>query len=393
MKILLYSIFLPDPSDGASTSGRALTRYLRADGLNVTVCTPNLLWTRNQVIRNQEDHLFIFHSWFSYPFDLSPGLISFLIKNFKLFDVIHFREIFTLGTIIGANIARYLRIPYVISPLGNKITSWRERGAVTRGTAKYLYSRLFARKALRGARKVICASQMELQGLKPHLKSDNLLWIPNGVEVADYESPVPRDLLGAELGIAAHQKIFLFLGRLSREKALEFLLDSWALAAAKQPDGVLVLAGGDGGNPDHANHLRQKIGELNLAHRVIMPGPVKGPLKKALLQHSSCLVFPSYHESFGNVVLEALSAGTPVLASTGTPWQILEAHGLGRWLPWDRALWAQAMLETGAARAQNPWGFASHSRKWVRDNFSWERTAHRYLQVYREVGASSPGNV
>ena len=41
---------------------------------------------------------------------------------------------------------------------------------------------------------------------------------------------------------------------------------------------------------------------------------------------------PSHNENFGNVVVESLSQGTPVIASTGTPWQILQKYKAGYWI-------------------------------------------------------------
>ena len=41
---------------------------------------------------------------------------------------------------------------------------------------------------------------------------------------------------------------------------------------------------------------------------------------------------PSHNENFGNVVVESLSQGTPVIASTGTPWKILEKYHAGYWI-------------------------------------------------------------
>ncbi len=44
---------------------------------------------------------------------------------------------------------------------------------------------------------------------------------------------------------------------------------------------------------------------------------------------------PSITENFGNVVVESLAQGTPVIASKGTPWQILEETNAGYWIEVD----------------------------------------------------------
>ena len=50
-----------------------------------------------------------------------------------------------------------------------------------------------------------------------------------------------------------------------------------------------------------------------------------------LLNESRFLVLPSEAENFGNVVVEALSQSTPVIASLGTPWRSLNEHNAGIW--------------------------------------------------------------
>ena len=49
-----------------------------------------------------------------------------------------------------------------------------------------------------------------------------------------------------------------------------------------------------------------------------------GEEKNKVIASNMALVLPSKSENFGNVVLEALAQGTPVIASKNTPWQILD---------------------------------------------------------------------
>ena len=256
---------------------------------------------------------------------------------------------------------------------------------MSRGTAKYLYSHLLARRALKGANHIICASEMEEEVTRRFLKTDNMMWIPNGVNIEEYARDVPRELLERQLGIPANEKIFLYLGRLSREKNLEFLLEAWDTAKGAGMPGTLVLAGADIYNQGYQEHLNGIAASLRHPTGVLLPGSVTGDLKQALLQHSVCLLLPSHRESFGNVVLESLAAGTPVIASTGTPWQCLEDVGLGRWLPWDRQAWAEAMMAAATNGFPPPQEFMRHSRRWVAEKYSWEKSADQYLEVYQQV--------
>ena len=61
-------------------------------------------------------------------------------------------------------------------------------------------------------------------------------------------------------------------------------------------------------------------------------GPVQGEQKEALYANAYLTVLPSHAESFGNVVMESLAQGTPVVASTNAPWQVLETERAGSWV-------------------------------------------------------------
>ena len=54
-------------------------------------------------------------------------------------------------------------------------------------------------------------------------------------------------------------------------------------------------------------------------------------MEKVAVAEYYALIFLSLTENFGNVVLEALAQGTPVIASKNTPWESLEKFGVGYW--------------------------------------------------------------
>ena len=390
MKILLYSSYRPDMVDGASVSGRNLVRALRKCQVDVTVCATDLGWPQNDIDAHGHGskELHLFHAWFSNILEISPGLWLFYCKMIRSFDVIHFRGVFSLGTIFGSFIAHRLKKPYIISLVGDRVPSWNERSAISHGTIKYFYFKFLIRRALQKADYIVCTSEMECNQIISRLNNHHVrvTSIPDGLATSTYSTPVERSVLERKLGIRPNKSIYLFLGRLSKEKALEFLIEAWKKVIAQRKNSVLVIAGGNRLNLKYVESLRKMIAALEFSESVLLPGPVSGELKNALLQHSCCLLLPSYRESFGIVVLEALASGTPVLASKGTPWECLENNGLGRWLPWDTDLWAKAMIEQANMAKSMEKKFLLKSIQWVDENFSWEKVAERYIKVYQETG-------
>jgi glycosyltransferase involved in cell wall biosynthesis len=129
----------------------------------------------------------------------------------------------------------------------------------------------------------------------------------------------------------------LFVGRLSREKGLEVLLDAWRTVGDEQFELVVV---GDG-------PLRVEL-ERASPRNVRFMGQVPPSEVEQLMLRSRALVFPSIaYEAQPMVVLHALASGLPVLASKlgGNP--VLLAPAGERWLaaPGDPSAWTHAVRE------------------------------------------------
>ena len=145
------------------------------------------------------------------------------------------------------------------------------------------------------------------------------------------EIPNYMELPLKEERILQAKPYFLFVGRVNRIKALDRLIIGLAKSESfRQNDYVLKIAGPN--QEDYQRELEQLIEENGMKGKVEFIGNVFGAEKFQLYAnaHFSCLL--SHSENFGNVVIEALSQGTPVVASTGTPWQVLNEKNAGFWI-------------------------------------------------------------
>ena len=167
----------------------------------------------------------------------------------------------------------------------------------------------------------------------------------------------------------------LFVGRLAAQKGVSTLLDAVPLLRT----GAAVALVGDG--PQRAA-LERQAGHLG-ADRVRFQGFVPHAEVPAWLAAADVLVLPSVYEELGSVLLEAMAAGLPVVASAvgGIP----DALGAaGRLVPpSDPAALAAAVdevLDDPALAA----GMGDAARRRA-TAFSWDALAGRVLDVYREV--------
>ncbi|MEM8619670.1 MAG: glycosyltransferase family 1 protein [Actinomycetota bacterium] len=172
---------------------------------------------------------------------------------------------------------------------------------------------------------------------------DRVVVVPHGVTsdrgVARNNSAAVR----ARYGIADRPYV-VFPAITHPHKGHRFLLD---VLAASWDDVAVVMLGGPGAADDD---VRAAIGELGLSERIVRPGRVPAIDRDALIAGAEALVFPSEYEGFGAPVVEAMTLGTPVIASdrTALP-EVVGDAGLLRPLTVDE--WADALDTVRARRA------------------------------------------
>ncbi|OGO80582.1 MAG: glycosyl transferase family 1, partial [Clostridiales bacterium GWC2_40_7] len=133
---------------------------------------------------------------------------------------------------------------------------------------------------------------------------ENLKIWSRGIDT-DRFNPICRDeILRQKLG-AGERKIFLYVGRLAIEKDLDILMLSIDKINNIYPGKAQFVLTGDG---PHAGSLKDAAPE-----NVVFPGYLRGKELAAMYASCDAFVFPSSTETFGNVILEAMASGLPVI--------------------------------------------------------------------------------
>ena len=172
-----------------------------------------------------------------------------------------------------------------------------------------------SRRVLDDADYVICVGQSEMEKARKQLRHDRIAYLPNGVDCAKF-AQADGAAFRAKHGIPGTAFLTLNISRIDAQKNQLLLLEAFIRFQAGRPDSYLVLIGPET-QPDYAKKLRELIAASGLANRVkLLPGLRNDDLELIQAFHACDLfVLPSMHEPFGIVVLEAWSAGKPVIAS------------------------------------------------------------------------------
>ncbi len=151
--------------------------------------------------------------------------------------------------------------------------------------------------------------------------------IPCGLDTELFR-PLPRAECRARLGWSPEDAVVLFVGRIEPLKGIDILLHAATYLARCRPSLRVVIVGGDvSKDGNELGRLRELAQALNLEDRVTFAGAQDQTLLPIYYSAADVCVVPSFHESFGMVAIEAMSCGTPVVASRVGGLQYTIRHG------------------------------------------------------------------
>ena len=114
-------------------------------------------------------------------------------------------------------------------------------------------------------------------------------------------------------------------------------------------------------------------------------GFISGREKYERLTQFSCLFVPSDFENFGMIVTEALSVGTPVMASLGTPWEELNTERCGWWTDRSPESIAGVMSEVMTLSEEDLISMGNRGRRLVLAKYTPTEVACKMRRLYEWV--------
>ncbi|HEY7704295.1 MAG TPA: glycosyltransferase [Acidimicrobiia bacterium] len=247
-------------------------------------------------------------------------------------------------------------------------------------------------EVIEGAECVVASTPDEAADLIEHYGADptSLCVSPPGV---DHRVFHPGSMASARsrLGLGPGPLV-LFAGRIQPLKGVDVVIEAFPHIAATHPDLHLLIVGGPSGRrgEPELDRLRERAYEVDGLGRIRFLDPVPHGLIADLYRAADVVMVPSRTESFGLVAAEAQACGTPVVAAAvgGLGHVVLDGETgrlVGGWDPLDHA---KAVLEVlGRSRESNE--MAEAAVRFAK-RFSWDATARKLLELYRDSLEHAP---
>jgi glycosyltransferase involved in cell wall biosynthesis len=291
-----------------------------------------------------------------------------LIRKLGSFDVIHGHS--SKGGALARLAARNLGVPSVYTPnafvtLDQALPRWQ----------RTFYGQLERWMAWHTAA-IIAVSNDEAEHARLlGIDSSKVHVVPNGVDRPDFP---PRYEVRSRLGIAPHEFVVGFIGRLAGQKAPEVMLDAYAAAFGANDKVRLVMVGS---GPLEAD-VRRQVDRLGLASRVTLLGDVVGT---DVMPAFDTFCLSSRYEGLPYVIVEALACGLPIVSTrVGGVSMCIDPGRNGLIVPPDDAPALAAALTSLAADPQMRERFASHSEQ-LASSFTASQMVDKTMNVYRQV--------
>jgi glycosyltransferase involved in cell wall biosynthesis len=375
---------------GIPRASALLAHALAARGHQVTVCTTDAGSSGARARPRPADGLDVQlfpnlsnRAAYHWQLFLPVGLDRFLRRNAARFDVAHIHGLHHLPGALAARRLLRAGVPFVLQPHGTAPRIERRRAL------KWLFDVTVGGDPLGRAARVLAVSAVERAGLERlGVGPARLVTVTNPVETPPAEATASGRALRRRLGLD-DSELIVFLGKMTPRKRVDVLIRAFAALAPARPGLRLLVAGNDLGAGVDLPALAARLG---VGPRVHFAGLVTGAERFAVLAAADLVAYPSAHEVFGLVPLEALGCGTPVLVSDDSgAAEVLAGLGGGRAVPvGSAAALAAALAEMLDALAS--WrAAAARARPLVPARHDAGVVAAALEPVYRDVVAGRVG--
>ncbi|HET6324598.1 MAG TPA: glycosyltransferase [Planctomycetaceae bacterium] len=275
------------------------------------------------------------------------------------------------ANVIGRLAGTAARVPVIVSGI---------RVAEKRSRARLWLDRVTDRLVTRH----VCVSRdvADFSTTRGGLPHEKISVIPNGVDFERYANAAPAAL--TQFGVPHGSRVLLFVGRLDPQKGPLQLLEAAAELFLDHSDLQLVMVG-DG---PLATELRAWTVFRSLETRIHFVG--RQTDIAGLMRAADVFVLPSQWEGLPNVVLEAMAAGTPVVATEVEGVRDLLTEGkTGTLVPRNGEFPLAQAIGRALGNREEVQAMAVTAQSIVKESFTWPLVAAEYERLYADLLASA----
>ncbi len=288
-----------------------------------------------------------------------------------------------IPTVVTAHSLEPLR-PWKAEQLGGgyALSSWAEQAAIESADAVIAVS---------------AAMRADVLRTYPSIDPGRMHVVHNGIDPERWY-PVTEPEVLVRLGMSPERPIVLFVGRITRQKGLPYLLRA---AASLEPDVQLVICAGSPDTPELLAEVAELIRQLRQTRTGVhwIQQHLPSSDLRALYSAATVFVCPSIYEPLGIVNLEAMACSVAVVATAtgGIPEVVADGH-TGRLVPIEQQLTTGVPLDPArfiadlAAALTEALGNPSQTQAWAAagrvravTQFSWQAIASVTEQIYRSL--------
>jgi glycosyltransferase involved in cell wall biosynthesis len=363
--------FYPAQSGGPNNTIYWITRSLKNNGLHpIIITTDDGIKPEHNINLNQwKDSYYgnvIYNKTLMHYFPYRAFINSW--KHLKEAEVVHLTAIFyPLSWMIAITNTIFFKKKIIWSLRGELddnalvYSAWKKKPIL-----------LFIRLFLKNKVTFHSTCDVETQDIKNNFGNEvSIIQIPNYLELPNLVS-------------VKKEKYLLYLGRIHPIKAIENLIEAINLSQNFKNQEFKLKIAGNYNNP-YGKELIALIKKLKLENKVEFVGHIEGNKKQELLAKAYYLVMPSHTENFGNVVVEALAQKTPVIASKGTPWNILETRKAGYWVDNDVQSLVKIIDNVLSQDRKSYDDMSVNALKLAKEEFDIERNIYEWINSYQQI--------
>lgn len=263
-------------------------------------------------------------------------------------------------------------VPYVITAHGTDLMGFRKDN-------RY---HPYAMEGMRNAKKVITISKQVHDDVKELYKTpeEQLMMNPNGFDESTFKVlALNKSEILQKFGAKNKSaKIVGFVGKFTKFKGVDTLVDAAEIVCREIPNTTFILAG-DG---ELRESLEQRSKDLKLGDFIFLGHRNQDEIAE-LFNISDVAVVPSRIEPFGLVAIEALACGTPVVATNAGGLPDFINDEIGQLVEMDNPeLLAKAIIQELKNGTKLTKGKAA--AKFAADGFSWSKTLENVIKLYEE---------